>query len=86
MADLKKENHPLDMGIINFDAHFDLRPYDNGPSSGSMFRQIADIYKKGNAEYRYLPLGIQEHSNTVSLLKYAKLLGANYFKQKRYKI
>lgn len=78
MADLKKENHPLDMGIINFDAHFDLRPYDNGPSSGSMFRQIADIYKKENAEYRYLPLGIQEHSNTVSLFKYAKALGTNY--------
>ena len=78
MADLKKETSSLDMGIINFDAHFDLRPYDNGPSSGSMFRQIADIYKKENAEYRYLPLGIQEHSNTVSLFKYAKALGTNY--------
>ena len=25
-----------------------------------------------------MPLGIQEHSNTVSLFKYAKALGANY--------
>lgn len=46
LADMKKKETPLDMGIINFDAHFDLRPYENGPSSGSMFRQIADIYKR----------------------------------------
>ncbi len=61
LADMKKKETPLDMGIINFDAHFDLRPYENGPSSGSMFRQIADIYKKENVQYHYLPLGIQEH-------------------------
>lgn len=78
LADLKKKKDSLDMGIINFDAHFDLRPYDNGPSSGSMFRQIADIYKKEGAVYHYLPLGIQEHSNTVSLFKYAKEIGADY--------
>lgn len=77
-ADMKKNDSSLDMGIINFDAHFDLRPYDNGPSSGSMFRQMADIYKKEGAEYHYLPLGIQEHSNTVSLFKYAKAMGADY--------
>lgn len=78
LTDLKKKKDSLDMGIINFDAHFDLRPYDNGPSSGSMFRQIADIYKKEDAVYHYLPLGIQEHSNTVSLFKYAKEIGADY--------
>ena len=78
LVDLKKKEESLDMGIINFDAHFDLRPYDNGPSSGSMFRQIADIYKKEDAVYHYLPLGIQEHSNTVSLFKYAKEIGADY--------
>ena len=78
LADLKKKKDSLGMGIINFDAHFDLRPYDNGPSSGSMFRQIADIYKKEDAVYHYLPLGIQEHSNTVSLFKYAKEIGADY--------
>lgn len=77
-ADLKKKKESLDMGIINFDAHFDLRPYEHGPSSGSMFRQIADIYKKEQAAYHYLPLGIQEHSNTVSLFKYAKEIGADY--------
>lgn len=78
LADLKKKKESLDMGIINFDAHFDLRPYEHGPSSGSMFRQIADIYQKEEAAYHYLPLGIQEHSNTVSLFKYAKEIGADY--------
>lgn len=78
MADMKKAEEPLRMGITNFDAHFDLRPYDNGPSSGSMFRQIGDIYKKEQEEFHYLPLGIQEHSNTVSLFKYAKETGADY--------
>ncbi|MHA1930083.1 MAG: arginase family protein, partial [Candidatus Thorarchaeota archaeon] len=31
------------LGIVNFDAHLDLRPYENGPNSGSMFAQIADF-------------------------------------------
>lgn len=77
-ADLKKKGKPLDMGIVNFDAHFDLRPYDNGPSSGSMFRQIADIYKAEDISYHYLPLGIQQNSNTVSLFKYAQENMINY--------
>lgn len=67
-----------DIGIINFDAHFDLRPYDNGSSSGSMFRQIADICKSKDMKFGYLPIGIQKHSNTVSLFKTADRLGARY--------
>ena len=67
-----------DMGIINFDAHFDLRPYDNGSSSGSMFRQIADICDRRGIAYNYMPLGIQQHSNTVSLFKTAEELNVDY--------
>lgn len=67
-----------DIGIINFDAHFDLRPYDKGSSSGSMFRQIADICQERGMKYGYLPLGIQKHSNTVSLFREAESLGVNY--------
>jgi len=78
LANLKAKNLPLDMGVINFDAHFDLRPYENGSSSGSMFRQIADIMKSENKPFRYLPLGIQKHSNTVSLFKYAQEHDVNY--------
>ena len=77
-ADLKKQEEPLDMGIINFDAHFDLRPYDVEPSSGTMFRQIADIMEEEDRPFRYMPLGIQKHSNTVSLFKYAQEHDVNY--------
>lgn len=68
----------MDMGIVNFDAHFDLRPYDRGSSSGSMFRQIYDICADRGLDYGYMPLGIQKHSNTVSLFKTAEAFGVKY--------
>lgn len=67
-----------DIAVVNFDAHFDLRPYDRGSSSGSMFRQIADICRDRGMKYGYLPLGIQKHSNTVSLFREAERMGVRY--------
>ena len=78
LAGMEKNAEKPDIGIINFDAHFDLRPYDKGSSSGSMFRQIADICQEKGMKYGYLPLGIQKHSNTVSLFREAESLGVNY--------
>ncbi|KYH34277.1 formimidoylglutamase [Clostridium tepidiprofundi DSM 19306] len=66
------------LGIINFDAHFDLRPYPNGGTSGTMFKQIADICQNKGIPYSYLPIGIQKHRNTVSLFKTADKLGVKY--------
>jgi len=66
------------LGIINFDAHFDLRPYENGGSSGSMFRQIADLRTSSNLDFSYYCLGIQKHSNTVQLFKTADNLKVSY--------
>jgi formiminoglutamase len=66
------------IGIINFDAHFDLRPYPNGGSSGTMFRQIADVCMDHDLEYSYLCIGVQKHSNTIDLFKTADRLGAEY--------
>ena len=43
-----------------------------------MFRQIADICRAEKVPYRYMPLGIQRHSNTVQLFKTAKALGVDY--------
>lgn len=74
----KDENSKVDLGIISFDAHFDMRPYDGGASSGSMFRQIADICEREEMPFAYMPLGIQRHSNTVSLFKEAERLGVPY--------
>jgi len=62
------------LGIINIDAHFDLRPYDDQSSSGTMFRQI--MKKDPNAGY--LVLGIQRYGNTESLFQKAAELGCEY--------
>lgn len=67
-----------DIGIINFDAHFDLRPYENGASSGTMFRQIADQCKTDKSQFSYFALGIQRYGNTKSLFKIADELKADY--------
>lgn len=62
------------LGIINIDAHFDLRPYDEQPSSGTMFRQILE--QDPNA--RYFVAGIQRYGNTQELFNRADLLGVTY--------
>lgn len=62
------------LGIINIDAHFDLRSYDEAPSSGTMFKQILDQDENAN----YLCLGIQKQGNTASLFETASKLGVTY--------
>ena len=64
--------------IVNFDAHFDLRPYPDGGGSGSMFRQIADRLAASGEDFQYLCLGIQKRSNTVALFRDAEALGARW--------
>ena len=64
------------IGIINFDAHFDLRkPAASGPSSGTPFHQIRDIDPKG---FDYLCLGVAQESNTQALFQRAKDWGVSY--------
>lgn len=70
--------HYPDLGIVNFDAHLDMRPYPDGPSSGTMFLQIADDAKVASEPFHYLCLGLQRRGNTVALLKTAKAHGAMY--------
>lgn len=67
------------IGIINFDAHFDLRePGENGFSSGTGFLQVANDCKTAGREFRYLPAGIQLNSNTKQLFDTATALNVNY--------
>ncbi|WP_026893979.1 formimidoylglutamase [Clostridiisalibacter paucivorans] len=75
---LKKHTKKPNIGIINFDAHFDLRPYDKESSSGTMFRQISDICIQENIDFSYFCIGIQKHSNTLSLFKTANELNTKY--------
>jgi formiminoglutamase len=73
-----KEEKQQDLGIFNLDAHFDMRPYKNGPSSGTMFAQIADHCANQNKDFRYMVAGIQQYGNTVSLFKKADALDVKY--------
>lgn len=78
-SSLKKEKgKEMNLGIINFDAHFDIRPYKDRGSSGTMFRQIADICQAEDLEYSYMCLGVQLHSNTRELFKTAEKLNVPY--------
>ena len=66
------------VGIINFDAHFDMRPYDKGSNSGTMFKQIADECLWAKEDFHYMVLGIQKYGNTKSLFTQADKLGVKY--------
>ena len=53
------------LGIINFDAHFDMRiPVHNQGNSGTSFFQIARHCQENQLPFHYLCLGIQKENNT----------------------
>ncbi len=60
------------IGIINFDAHFDLRPVEKRSNSGTPFNQIISELKKKNETVDYFAIGIQQQSNTKELFNIAK--------------
>lgn len=68
------------LGVINFDAHFDLRqPEQPGRgSSGTPFLQIAEARAAAGLDFRYLCLGVSETANTPALFAQAARLGVDY--------
>ncbi|KTD16582.1 formimidoylglutamase [Legionella jordanis] len=71
-------NYPK-LAIINFDAHFDLRPLkDNQATSGTPFLQIAQYCRQNQLPFNYCCLGIQPVGNTESLFKIADELDVTY--------
>jgi len=66
------------LGIVNFDAHLDIRkPEAPGRgTSGTPFLQIAEARAAAGREFRCLCLGAAEPANTPALLQRAKSLGA----------
>ncbi len=60
------------LGIINFDAHFDLRNPIEGASSGTPFRQIAQWCDDHHLQFNYHVIGINPSANTAALFDYAK--------------
>jgi formiminoglutamase len=66
------------IGIVNFDAHFDLRNASQKTSSGTPFRQIAEYCQTHNQSFNYACLGVAESSNTPALFTYAKQTKTRY--------
>ena len=65
------------LGIVNFDAHLDLRRPeipDRG-TSGTPFLQIAGSRAEAGCEFRYLCVGASEAANTPALFDRARDLG-----------
>ncbi len=63
------------IGIINFDAHFDLRPVEQQSNSGTPFNQICQFLKSNHKDFNYFAIGIQKQSNTKQLFEIAKETG-----------
>jgi len=67
-----KDNRKKKIGIINFDAHFDLRPVELKGNSGTPFNQIISELGEEGQTVDYFAIGIQRQSNTKELFDIAK--------------
>ncbi len=73
---LKQRFSTKRIGIINLDAHLDLRnPGDAGPSSGTPFNQIRNLDPD---RFNYLCIGVAEEANTQALFERAKVWGVDF--------
>ncbi len=65
------------IGIINFDAHFDLREAEE-VTSGTPFLNAAQLSEQHDQEFNYLCIGVAKHSNTKVLFETADRLNCIY--------
>jgi len=65
------------LGVLNLDAHFDLRD-EPTPSSGTPFLQMAQEELAAGRELQYAVVGISEPNNTRTLFDTADRLGVKY--------
>lgn len=69
---------PPRWGVLNLDAHFDLRS-ESRPTSGTPFLQMAEAERAaGRESLNYAVLGIAEPSNTGALFAQARSLGVQW--------
>ena len=69
---MKFEGGNKTIGIINFDAHFDLRSDENGANSGTPFYQIAADCEADGTSFRYMCLGVRKDANSKVLFETAE--------------
>lgn len=73
--DAHGDNQPV--GIVNFDAHLDLRGDERG-NSGTPFRQILEDAAAHNRRLEYRCLGVNRFANTAALFERARRLGVTW--------
>ena len=66
------------IGIVNFDAHFDLRRPAPYTSSGTPFRQIHAHCEQHGDDFQYACIGISRAANTQALFDFADTTGTRY--------
>lgn len=74
------------IGILNFDAHFDLRDNAKGNNSGTPFYQIAKDCKEEGVPFRYMCLGIRKDANTKILFQTATELGVRFVANEQFNV
>ncbi|GAA2954171.1 MULTISPECIES: formimidoylglutamase [Glutamicibacter] len=72
-----REHPDTRIGILNLDAHFDLRSAPRR-SSGTPFKDIANDMQAAGRDFRYAVIGISEPNNTRVLFDQAHALGVRY--------
>lgn len=70
------------LGIINFDAHLDLRTPAPKGSSGTPFYQIAEQCEVNGKPFNYLCVGAADNANTPALYQRADELGARVIRDR----
>lgn len=79
IASYLKEAEPgAKLGIVNIDAHFDLRAYDEQPSSGTPFLQALHHAVENDFSVEYFVYGINPQNNTKLLFETADRFGVKY--------
>lgn len=69
-------NPNMNIGIINFDAHLDMRVASE-PTSGTPFYQLEQYCKSNNRPFNYFCIGASEAANTKALLDVANNTGVD---------
>lgn len=67
---IAKKTREANLGIINFDAHYDMRQTQEAGrgSSGTPFMQIAHAHENAKLRFDYNCIGIQPYGNTRQLM------------------
>lgn len=75
---LKKAQKHRELTVLNFDAHYDVRPLIDGVygSSGTSFAQMANNRTAENLPFHYVCIGIQDKGNTRSSGEAAQALNS----------